>query len=160
MNALLQTKESRLATATDQNELKHRPIPSIQEVIDCAERLGVPCILKTQPDKSSYSVRLYENFSKKFRSGGPEGELVKALQRTVETLSMQRHKPLTTLSTKQIKQLKKRKLNARRTAKLNKPKRPYQLIWVNWIDPALQPTVLDEQVEPVKPSRRVRRPSK
>jgi hypothetical protein len=136
----------------------------------------VPCNLKTQSGIPTYSLRFYKIFSNvfgsnagpgfyidvsnKLLSGGSGGELVKALRRAVETLSMQRHKPLITLSTKQIIQLKKRKLNARRAAKLNKPKRPYQLIWVNWIDPTLQPTVLDEQVEPVISSRRVRRPSK
>ena len=73
MNASLQAKESRLATATDQTELKARPIPSIQEVIDCAERLGVPCNLKTQPDKPSYSVRLYKNFSNFFGSNAGPG---------------------------------------------------------------------------------------
>lgn len=176
MNASPKTKESLLATATDQNELNPRPIPSIQEVIDCAERLGVPCNLKTQRDMTSYSVRFYENFSnifgskagpgfytafsEKFLSSEPEEELIKGLQRAVETLSMRRHKPLTMLSTKQVKQLKKRKITARRVARLNKPKRPYQLIWVNWIDPSLQLTVLDEQFEPVKSSRRVRRSRK
>lgn len=73
MNALPQTNEIRLPTVTDQNELNSRSIPSIQEVIDCAERLGVACNLKTQPDKPSYSVRLYKNFSNFFGSNAGPG---------------------------------------------------------------------------------------